>query len=863
MTDFSSRDATAAAAPDIASGARAAVSGASRAAAGFRAITRWTIFLVCLAIPVLALPFTEDPRFPKTLLIEAAALIAGAAWIFRTVPERRAKWLRNPMHMGFLMVAVALVIAHIGSVNPGTSMWGNDPTAEKTATLLSLFILAFAGAATFDRRDVRRASVFLLVGGVLAALWTILLFAAAQWIALPSWLAINPVGTPSQLAGVIGVLFAFALALTLSRRTAAGRTVLSTRLWGIAAAATAFLTLAALIIGFREEFTEDAAVLAGMVPLWAPLGIAMLGATGAAVLGMRGREALWGQLRLIAVGVVALFALLFTFQSFSLPSEPGGFFARPVEITPSWASTFAIARETIMAKPFGYGPDQFMAAYNQYRDPVINNSVFWNLRFDHGVAWLPTIAVTLGVPGLVAFGALIILMLVLLVRGIRTAAEADPLRVAFAGMIVAALALLFVGGSTITSMALLFLALGCFTAIIREPAPAEGVARSWWRVTDRTLLWDGSFLHMVAPLASVFVAAVVLAGGYLLATQYAGEIYFRRAAFVLQQFGNLDSAKIFLERAARLNPQEATYYQGRAQVGLGVFRQLLLAVPNPPTDAYRVALQTEYQSAIEAGRRATAMDSHNAQNWMVLGALYEAAIPFSEAGADTAAIDAYARAAAEDPTNPDPYLAQARVWVATADLYSLAIGQTVDGEMRGRLETARMQALAKAAEILETKAIALKQNYAPAHFLAAQTALRADNLQGAILASENTIRSLQPGSTDIGLLFQLGVLYYRADRMADAKLVLAQALLLDEQYSNARYFLGLVEEQLGDRDAAISQFEKIQKLNPDNAEVQQIIDNLRAGRTALDGIVPPNPAPEDRTDPPISENAAPGGRLPR
>jgi tetratricopeptide (TPR) repeat protein len=77
---------------------------------------------------------------------------------------------------------------------------------------------------------------------------------------------------------------------------------------------------------------------------------------------------------------------------------------------------------------------------------------------------------------------------------------------------------------------------------------------------------------------------------------------------------------------------------------------------------------------------------------------------------------------------------------------------------------------------------------------------------------------------------------------------------MNPQYSNARYFLGLIYSRAKSTDAAIAQFEEIMKLNPDNQEVKKILDNLRMGKPALDGIAPPATPPEQRNQPPISEN---------
>jgi len=98
----------------------------------------------------------------------------------------------------------------------------------------------------------------------------------------------------------------------------------------------------------------------------------------------------------------------------------------------------------------------------------------------------------------------------------------------------------------------------------------------------------------------------------------------------------------------------------------------------------------------------------------------------------------------------------------------------------------------------------------------------------------------------VGLAFQLGVLYYSDKQFDKAKAEFERTVSLNENYSNARYFLGLVYDREGKKSEAISQFEKVANLNPDNEEVKKILDNLKAGKPALEGITPAQPPIEEK-----------------
>ena len=97
-----------------------------------------------------------------------------------------------------------------------------------------------------------------------------------------------------------------------------------------------------------------------------------------------------------------------------------------------------------------------------------------------------------------------------------------------------------------------------------------------------------------------------------------------------------------------------------------------------------------------------------------------------------------------------------------------------------------------------------------------------------------------------------------------------RTIQLSPNYSNARYFLGLIydgstslttSDTKANKAKAIEQFEKIAELNPDNNEIKLILKNLKTGRPALFGIAPPAPAPQSRAEVPVAEGKAPVQKL--
>ncbi|OGZ94895.1 MAG: hypothetical protein A2528_02795 [Candidatus Staskawiczbacteria bacterium RIFOXYD2_FULL_37_9] len=101
------------------------------------------------------------------------------------------------------------------------------------------------------------------------------------------------------------------------------------------------------------------------------------------------------------------------------------------------------------------------------------------------------------------------------------------------------------------------------------------------------------------------------------------------------------------------------------------------------------------------------------------------------------------------------------------------------------------------------------------------------------ISSYNEALKLDPNNPNS--FTQLGVVYYQNKDFQAARTNLEKALELKPDFSNGLYFLGLTYDQLGDKNKAIEQFIKLAQLNPDNAaDIQKIIDNLSAGRNALE-----------------------------
>ena len=319
------------------------------------------------------------------------------------------------------------------------------------------------------------------------------------------------------------------------------------------------------------------------------------------------------------------------------------------------------------------------------------------------------------------------------------------------------------------------------------------------------------------------------------AQKYAAEVQYLKALRA-SQVGDIDGAITHIVSAAGLNPSVDVYWRDLAQLYLNKVT-IIGADENITIEERQQSTQVAIQNAVASGRQAAIISPQNVANWNVQGFVYRNLIGI--AGAEDAAIAAYEKATELEPASPFSFTELGRVYFLQAQ--------------RAKREglTAQMdEALQKALEQLN-RAVELKNDYSPVRFYIA-TVFEEQGRTSEAIAELEKASIVSP--SDSGLAFQLGLVYYRQDRFTEAREEFERAKFLNPNNANARYILGLVYDRQGDGNSAQEEFTAVANLNPDNREVQNILENLKAGKPALEGITPAEP-PIGEVSPPEFENA--------
>lgn len=492
-----------------------------------------------------------------------------------------------------------------------------------------------------------------------------------------------------------------------------------------------------------------------------------------------------------------------------------------IEVRPSWQATWDITQSTLKDNLLlGSGPNTFVYEWMKFKPSSVNNTLFWNTRFQSGIGHLPSMIVTTGVFGAVALLALLISIIHCAMRALSQYRSWSEFKDGDKMVLVALVGSLYLWAFTIfyspgfLIFALAFLITGVLLGLLIK--------------TEKIKAWNISFLRSPrAGFISVLLIVLLLIGSvatiYLFFQKYLASHYYTKSAKALVVSGDTDTSESNLIKANRVDARDR-YHRGLAEIGIIRMRDILIQQDVAP-EVLRGQFQTALSSTIQNAQKSIDLNPSDSLNWMQLGRVYELVIPFNISGASNFAVSAYREALVRSPLDPTPYVGMARV----------ALQSNNPVEAREYLNAS----------------LAVKGDFAAALFLLSQMEVREGNVDSAIQRTEQ-LALIAPN--DVGVLFQLALLYYQKQDFANSRLAFERVVSLNPSYSNARYFLGLIYDLAGMNMEAIEQFERIEELNPDNEEVQLILQNLYTKKNALTNISPPQKSPEQREEPPINEN---------
>jgi len=777
----------------------------------YQILLAFTFLLPIFFVPTSLLSFS----FAKSLFIGLVVIVVLAMYLMSVLKDGALTYPQSRLYWVVPITLIAYLLAAVLSGVPSVSLLGYGFEITTFSFVLILFLLMFLVSQLFCSRE-RIFYVYLafLASFVLLAIFHLLRFIfGADFFSMGgafSEISSNTIGKWSDMAVFFGAGALLSLItleeLTLSR---------------------AFRIIVQIALGVSVLFLA----IVNFSLVWWVLGIFALAyfvyslATSRKTLGEQengpspsmGESAAYtqqsaepqhveGGMAGRNISVSALAVLLISIV-FILAGGPIGNFISQylnvanVDVRPSsWSSTYEIAQNTISESPvFGSGPNRFLHQWLNYKPESVNQSQFWNADLNFGIGLIPTLLVTTGLLGFLAWIAFLGVFVYLGFRMLFARTESALTRYLITSSFLVALffwimSIVYVPSAVIFTLTFIFTGLFGGSLYIENMMPRRTIS-----------FYQFPRASFVAVLGLVLMLIAVVVFGYIIAQKAVASAYLQYGVQQLQQ-GNFQRSVQAVQQGAALGNSDV-YYRTLSRVYLSRANEILSErqgnqqLPQAQTNQ----LQQAIQASISAAQQATQVNPTNYQNWQNLGQIYRRANQFGIEGAYDRAKEAYTSALERNPKSPALKLELARLEITNNNLE----------EARRYIQEARD----------------LKQNYTEAIYLLAQIEASEGNIEEAIQQAQQAVVT---SPNDPGLYFQLGLLSYSNEDYEQATQSFARAVQLVPRYANAKYFLGLSFYQLGQTDRAIQQFEDLTQLAPDNEQVQSILDNLKAGRAPIE-----------------------------
>ena len=751
------------------------------------------IYVLVFLLPLWFLPITINTvEFNKQVLLVFLVVVTFILWLIKILNQGEATWKSNILNIFLGIFLVVYVLATIFSLRLYGSLVGWSTHLSGALVNILCFIALYILIVN-NFKGLKDTFGLLFVFLVSSAVTTLLALIQLWGGFIFSWdftrvVSFNTVGTVNAL----GIFSATVLTL-----------------------------VTALLFVIKRANIKIFLVLLGLLNLvilislnfWVLWLVLMVGIAVILIFGLMRIVKLEESIGWLAwpIAILAI-ALIFMFFRPILPLRPN----LPVEVGLTHKGSLEVVQKVLKEKPIlGTGPESFVINYTKYKSPVINQTAFWNVRFANPAGEIYSVASDLGIVGLISFLLVLILFIFKAIKNlVKTVGEGNNILKQFLeiGLFAGWLGLavgIFVYPLNISLMFVFWL---LFSIYLAESSVFKEKIYNLRKSPGILLLASFSFVIIIVLMVGFI---------YIQGTRFVAEIVYKNGLNLIQVKGDLDNGINKIIRATVINPYEDRTYQALSQLFiLKLNRDIQLT--NLTQQQRLNLIQIDAINSINSAVRATTLSPKDVGNWLLRGQIYRQLIGFIN-GADDWAESSYGEAIKLEPLNPFIYTEWGRVLTTRATVLA----------NQGKKDKATQEQINKYLEASLEKfnqAIDIKADYAPALFESARIYEAQGKLKEAIARMEIN-RQLLP--RDTGIAFQLGVLYYKAEKYPQAKGEFIRAIVLDDNFSNARYFLGLLYDREGDKESALDQFERIAQLNPDNEHIKDVIENLKAGLPAL------------------------------
>ncbi len=716
----------------------------------------------------------------KGFLISIGATLSIFFWFISRLGEGKFVIPKDKLLLFAMAIPLIFLISSFFSSSLYVSLFGSGFEIGTFGSMLILFILFFLSSVYFQSEKKIWYFLFsLFLAGLIVVIFQLLNIIIGFNVVLPGFLqgvtAGNLIGSWNNFALILGIMILLSLFTIELFKT--------DRIFRVAQYVLLILSILLLIIiNFSLAW-----LLVGIFSVILFVYSISLQNAGVEIIQEENQKKKFPFISLIVVFISLIFLIGGNLASDVVSKYVS--FNNP-DIRPSIVTTSQIAYKAMRHNPLlGTGPNTFVNDWSLWQPKGINQTLFWNTDFTVGYSFLATIAVTAGVLGLVAFLLFLIVYIARSIQSIRLALR-DRLSNYF---IMTTLMIsiyswvsIILYNPNILLLMLAFTSSGILIGIL--------VYRQAIPVKDFSFLSDprNSFFSILILLV-LMVSAVSLT--YIYIEKFTSIMYFSKSLNSENTMESLTKSEGMLLRAVSLDKNDI-YYRNLSQLYLAKIN-LLIADKNISEDILKSNLQELINLTQQSANLAINQNPKQYLNYMNLGNIYSTFVPMAVENSYESAMAAYEKALVLAPNNPSIVLSKA----------SLEFIKENNTEARKYI----------------AQALELKENYIDAIFLLVQIETNEGNLAEAISKAEYA-GLLAPN--DPTVFFRLGLLRYNNSDYTGAVSAFEKAVILNNNYLNARFFLGQSYKKVGRSNDALIQFNILLKIDPENKEVKDAINSI-------------------------------------
>ncbi len=659
-------------------------------------------------MPVFFLPVTtEFYEFNKLALLYLATAIMVGVWIVKVIKRREIQLVKSGFDLPFALLLMVVVLSSIFAINKNTSIYGSQgrwfPSMYATAVLFFFYYAVSSSTNSYKtiKNAISAMTFSLAVNSVISILSYYSIYIGSQtFFRMSNFNLTGSVTTAATLAAV-GVISSF---LLLCFDNSMAKKPLY------------------LISGLVNFFFV---ILAGFNPAWVILFV------GLAAMLMFVPKSRFSENRIflsMGIGTIIALSLITRLPATKELVLNNNGIAKEIVLPAN--DSWVISSSTIQNFPLlGTGPSSFYLNFPRYRSLALNNTSYWNIRFDKPSNEVFNSLANFGLVG-ISLVALCVLKYLKISLASAKAQNSDE----GTGIIVGVLALallpiyLFTYATVLTAFVSTLLVAFMTSNLARngKNRVAETVSISLSGISPvTTTLSDASVIkkEYLSYILMTPVVAVLIYSGYITFRFYSAEYYSR--ASINAALAN-DAAKIFdyQTKAINANPTRHNYHNNHAQTSLALANSI--ASKQNLTDTDKQNVQQLIAESIRNIRLSTEMvNPTNVSSWELRAEIYKAITPVAE-NANDFAIKAYNNAIQLDQTNPTLRLNLGSIYYTMNDYLTAAS--------------------------LFRQAASLKQDYANAHFNFAVALAKLQDYENARREFEITKQLVDSGSQDLAVI---------------------------------------------------------------------------------------------------------------